>query len=154
MSYAPPPAPPPVPQPSRGGRITVIVVAIVLAVVLLCCLGVAGVGYWFYRTVDDAISPPRDAAVAHFELLRSGDVDTAYRRMCQARRNDVSAAEFAAQIADRPRIVDYEVSGARISNVNGQVSAEVAVDISYDGGTQGQESVKLIREDGAWRVCR
>lgn len=157
MSYYPPAAPPPPPGPrptaDKSGRTALIIVAIVLAVVMLCCVSAAG-GYWLYGTIDRAISPPRDATTAHLDLLRTGDYDTAYQQLCEEQRQAVSSAEYAAQASAGPQIVGYDVASTNVSTVNGQASATVVVDLTYDTGANQQEIIRLVEEDGEWRVCR
>ncbi|MDG4770110.1 DUF4878 domain-containing protein [Solwaraspora sp. WMMD792] len=156
MSYQPPgPPPPPSPAgPSRGRRTTVIIVAVVLAVVLLCCVGVAGGGFWLYRTVSAATEPARDATTAHFDALSAGDYAGAYQRLCQDRRDTLSETEYVRQESAAGQIAGYDIVGVNVSTTNGRTSGAVTVEVTYDGGAQRQETVRLVEENGEWRVCQ
>ncbi|MFV2013398.1 MULTISPECIES: DUF4878 domain-containing protein [unclassified Micromonospora] len=157
MSYQPPgPSPPPPSSagPSRSGRTIVIIVAVVFAVVLLCCVGVAGGGFWLYRTVSAATGPARDATTAHFDALSVGDYAGAYQRLCQDRRDTLSETQYVQQESAAGQIAGYDIIGVTVSTTNVRTTGTVTVEVTYDGGAQRQEAVRLVEENGEWRVCQ
>ncbi|WP_439650395.1 Rv0361 family membrane protein [Micromonospora carbonacea] len=148
MTYPPTPGPPP--KPRRPGRTTRTVIIVAAVVALLCCAGaLTGGGIWFFRTVQGATAPARDAATAYLDDVRDGNHPEAYARLCEEVRSQLTEEEFARARAAEPPLGGYRVTSTEVSSsTGGRPRAEVTV----TGG--GREKVLvLVEEGGDWRVC-
>ncbi|MGW0504240.1 Rv0361 family membrane protein [Micromonospora sp. NPDC003241] len=146
MTYHPPPVPP---RNNRPLRIVLVVVGVVVA---LCCLGGAVGGWFLYQTVQDAVGPARSTTGEYLDALRDGDHQRAYDRLCQRQRDQVTADEFALQRQAMPKLVEYDITGMRVSTNNGRTTGTASVRLETANG-ETNESISLLREDGEWRVC-
>ncbi|WP_229404805.1 MULTISPECIES: Rv0361 family membrane protein [Micromonospora] len=160
MTYPPSPGMPgppqspglpgPPPKPHKTGRTTRTVIIVAAVVALLCCAGAfTASGVWFFRTVQGATAPARDAATAYLDDVRAGDHPAAYARLCDELRSQVTEEEFARARAAEPALGNYRVTATEVSSSTGSQSrAEVTVTAA------GREQVLiLVEEGGGWRVC-
>ncbi|MFB9543613.1 Rv0361 family membrane protein [Micromonospora sagamiensis] len=143
--YAAPPA-----RPRRTGRTIAIIVAVVF---LLCCVGGSVGGFLLYRTVSDAVAPVQDTTRTYLDAVRRGDNQTAYAQLCSSTRGRMSEQEFTQLAATQPKLVNYDIDGVVVNNVNGRTTGTATVRLSYDGGIQRTQVFTLVKEDGAFRVC-
>ncbi|MFF3851956.1 hypothetical protein [Micromonospora sp. NPDC002575] len=151
------PGPPPIPGPAgptpkpRGpGRATRTVIIVAAVAALLCCAGAfVGGGIWFFRTVQGATAPARDAATAYLDDTRAGNYPAAYARLCEDLRSQSTEEEFTRARAAEPPLGGYRVTSTRVSSsTGGRSRAEVTV------AAAGREQVLiLVEEGGDWRVC-
>ncbi|QOC90589.1 Rv0361 family membrane protein [Micromonospora craniellae] len=147
MTYHPPPVPPR--DNRRSLRIVLIVVGVVVAV---CCLGGAAGGFFLFRTVQDAVGPARSATSEYLNAVRDGDHQRAYDLLCQRQRDQVTPDDFARQRQAQPRLVDYDITGMRVSTDNGRTTGVASVRLETASG-ETAESISLLRENDEWRVC-
>ncbi|MGW0434948.1 Rv0361 family membrane protein [Micromonospora sp. NPDC003197] len=151
MAYQQPPPPPPASKSGNTTRIVLIVVAVVL---VLCCLGAGLFGYVFYRTVQDATGPARDATTGYLDDLRERDYPGAYGRLCTQVRADMTAEEFARRQSAQPTITSYKIVGLNVTNNNGRVTGTTTVRLTQEPGATSTQVFPLVKEDGQWRICQ
>ena len=144
------PGPPPPPQKNNTTKIVLIVVGVVAA---LCCCGAVVGGFWLFKSAATAVGPARSAADAFLDHLESGETDVAYTYLCSQARDEFTAEQFDEIVAGRPTMAGHEILGTIVNNNNGRVSASVNAGLTYADGSSETHSLKLIKEDGNWRVC-
>ena len=146
----PPPDEPGPPHPRRptGQRLAIIVVAIVV----ICCGGLAGVGYFVYTLVGSAVDPMRGAAVGFLDGLRERNYPAAFVLLCDAATEKYDLDAFMEREADRP-LKDYTVTGVYADDRSGAVDGRVTVILEYADGTRETRALPMVEEDDEWRVC-
>lgn len=90
-------------------------------------------------------SAPVAALDAYRDALRSGDYAEAYELMSEEFRSRHSQAEFVRRMEENPR--EVEETAARLEGAAGDM--EVSAELRYGLG----ERMRLIQEDGAWRIA-
>ncbi|MFC8846582.1 MULTISPECIES: hypothetical protein [unclassified Micromonospora] len=157
MTYPPTPGPPPSPgvpgpppKPRAPGRTTRTVIIVAAVVALLCCAGAfAGGGIWFFRTVQGATAPARNAATGYLDDARAGNYPAAYARLCARLRSQLTEEEFTRAWSAEPPLGGYRVTRTEVSSgTESRSRAEVTV-------TSGdrEKVLTLVEEGGDWRVC-
>ncbi|GLY23388.1 DUF4878 domain-containing protein [Micromonospora sp. NBRC 101691] len=144
----------PIPAPSAPRRTTRNVLIAVGVVLVLCCLGGSISGFWIYRSVSDAVAPVSDSTTTYLDAVRRGDHSTAYGQLCAPMRNRVSEADFTRMQAAQPRLSDYDITGVHVANTNGRTEGTATVRLTQENGTETTQIFRLVKEDGAWRVCQ
>ncbi|MEV4641012.1 hypothetical protein AB0J80_27090 [Actinoplanes sp. NPDC049548] len=120
--------------------------------VLLCAGGLTG-GYFFFRAVQKATGPARQAADGFVTDLESGNAGAAYGRLCADTRRDFTRDEFVQGLNGQPRIRSHRIVGVSVSDSNGRVSALVTAELKLDTGFVDQHRFPLVKEDGQWKMC-
>jgi Domain of unknown function (DUF4878) len=138
-------------EPRRTST-TKIVLIVVGSILTLCCIGGGVAAYVGFRTVSGAVGPPREATEAFIRDLQSGDVASAYGKLCASTRAAVTQEQFSGMISNR-RPSAFEVVGTNVSNVNGKVSATVTANLTYPDGFTDRHVFQLRKEGDAWKVC-
>ncbi|WBB65541.1 DUF4878 domain-containing protein [Micromonospora sp. WMMD812] len=138
-------------RPRRTGRTVLIVVAVILA---LCCVGGAVGGFFLYGFYRDNAGPAREAATTYVDDVRAGNYQVAYGRLCTEARAATTQEEFVRIQSAQPKIRSYETVGVNVSNVNGQIRADVSMRMVRESGAQVTQVFPLVRERGEWRVCQ
>ncbi|MFC4149839.1 DUF4878 domain-containing protein [Micromonospora mangrovi] len=139
------------PPPKRHTLRTVLIVTGVVAV--LCCGGAGIGGFFLFKGVKGATDPAQQAAESFVSDLEAGDADAAYDLLCSGTRGQYARDAFGQGIAKQPKIRSHEVDGVNVSNVNGRTSATVNMALTLDSGFTDQHVFRLVKEDGAWKVC-
>jgi hypothetical protein len=124
----------------------------VAAIVVVCCGGLAGLGYFIYTLVGGATDPMRGAAVTFLDSLRERNYPVAFGLLCDAAREKYSPDAFAAREAGRP-VKDYAVTGVYAGDRSGAVDGRVTVTIDYADGTRESRALPMVEDDDEWRVC-
>lgn len=139
-------------KPNRTTRTVLIVVAVVLTV--SCVVGVCG-GFWFYRTVKDAVGPARAATAAYIDDVQAGNYPGAYGRLCGDLRETMTQADFARIQAAQLKIGSYEIVGVYVNRSSGRVTGTATVEMVQEAtGARMTQTMFLVKEDGEWRVCQ
>ncbi|MGW3788677.1 Rv0361 family membrane protein [Micromonospora chokoriensis] len=139
-------------KPNRTTRTVLIVVAAVL--VVCCAVGACG-GFWFYRSVKEAVEPARAATVAFLDDVQAGNYPGAYGRLCDEVRETMTLEEFARIQGAQLKVRSYEIVGVNVSNYNGRVTATATVEAVQEAtGAQFTQGMRLVKENGEWRVCQ
>ena len=136
------------PQRPTGQRLAIIVVAIVV----ICCGGLAGLGYGVYSLVGSATDPMRGAAVAFLDGLRTRDYPAAFVLLCDATSDKYDLKAFMGREAGRP-LKDFAVTGVYADDRSGQVDGRVTVTLEYADGTRESRALPMVEEHDEWRVC-
>ncbi|MBQ1037316.1 hypothetical protein [Micromonospora sp. C81] len=139
-------------KPNRTTRTVLIVVGVVLTV--CCVVGVCG-GFWFYRSIKDAVKPVRVATAAYIDDVQAGNYPGAYGRLCGKVRETMTQADFARIQAAQLKIGSYKIVGVYVNNSNGRVTGTSTVEMVQEAtGARMTQSMVLVKEDGEWRVCQ
>jgi hypothetical protein len=139
---------PPRPRRPTGQRLAVIVAAIVV----ICCGGLAGVGYFVYTLVGSATDPMRGAAVTFLDGLRERNYPTAFGMLCDSAREKYDLDTFMAREAARP-LDAYAVTGVYADDRSGAVDGRVTVTLEYADGTRESRALPMVSDHDEWRVC-
>lgn len=144
---------PPAPPVSRGGNTKVILIVVGSVLALCCMLGVVG-GVFFFRTVSDQMQPANSAATAYVDDVMAGNYSSAYARMCDEVRENVTEAEYTRIQSAQLKISSYRVVGTNITTVNSKVTATVSMRmVQAETGMEYTQGIPLLKERGEWRVC-
>lgn len=122
-------------------------------VALLCCAGAVIGGIQLFRSANSANDAVRQATEAFVTDLQGGDYAGAYGQLCADTRSNFSQSQFSQGVQSQPRITSHSLTGSSVSNVNGRVSAQVAMDLTLDTGFVERHVFVLVKEDGVWKVC-
>jgi len=151
---SPPGIPPPaVPAPPRRPRRLRTILIVVGVVAFLCCAGAVIGGVTLFRSANSANNAVRDATESFVTDLQSGDYAGAYGQLCADTRTAFSQSQFSQGVQSQPRITSHNLTGSSVSNVNGRVSAQVAMDLTLDSGFVERHIFVLVKEGGVWKVC-
>jgi hypothetical protein len=152
---APPPGPgvrPPFAAPPIEGRTARLWLGLGVAglAVVLCCGagGTALVGLVFTQT--QAFNEQAQAVVGgYFDAVVRQDYEEAYDRLCDDIQNQESPRQFAARVAQEPRITSYQVGEISLADLT------VPTDVTYAGGRQETLEVLLEQDQGTgeFEVC-
>lgn len=147
--YGAAPAPYPPPKSKKGWIIGLSIGAVVL---LLCC-GCLGGGAWLFKNVlDQSKEDAKDAVAQYLEFLKDGDYDRAYDAQCRSLRNDETAQEFAARMAEPANAVtDYDVGNVSLGD--GDVTYRVKVDITRGDGDEDSQRINVEADGDEPLVC-
>ncbi|MEU4566675.1 hypothetical protein [Micromonospora sp. NPDC023956] len=69
-------------------------------------------------------------------------------------RNRISEDAFTRMQAAQPRLRDYEITGVHVASTNGRTEGSATVRLTQENGTETTQLLRLVKEDGAWRVCQ
>ena len=128
-------------RPAR--RFAIVLGVVLVCVALLCCAGVAYVGYDGYRAPHEK----REMEAFAEDLCRDlvgGDATAVYAAMSGDARDRYSLQQLASDLAERGRLTRCDV--VRAAYVLFLVAYVVIED------AHGQHTVDLVVEDGHWRV--
>jgi hypothetical protein len=139
---------PPRPRRATGQRLAIIVAAIVV----VCCGGLAGLGYFVYTLVNGATDPMRGAAVTFLDGLRERNYPAAFGMLCEDTAQRYQLDGFMAREAGRP-LKDYAVTGVYADDRSGAVDGRITVSLEYADGTRESRALPMVHEDDDWRVC-
>ncbi|GGQ86663.1 hypothetical protein GCM10010166_66010 [Couchioplanes caeruleus subsp. azureus] len=120
---------------------------------MLCCAGGVTGGYFFYRGIQQATGPAREATDEFVADLEARNADAAYGRLCASTRSKFTRNAFIQGLSGQPKINSHEIVGVNVSNVNGRVSATVTAKLTLETGFVDQHTFTLVKEDGRWRMC-
>jgi hypothetical protein len=151
MAYFPGPPPPPM-RRSNTTWTVLIVVGVVLAVCSVC--GIV-TGVFIYHSVRSAVSSVAavDSAVdSYLTHLEQDQTDAAYDQLCTAMRRITTREDFTRKITTHVKPARHSITGTRVSNVNGSVSADVHAQVWYVDDTTGSVGFILAKE-GDWKIC-
>jgi hypothetical protein len=152
---APPPGPgvrPPFAAPPIEGRTARLWLGLGVAglAVVLCCGagGTAVVGLAITQT--QAFNEQAEAVVGgYFDALAEEDYGAAYDLLCDDIQEQASPEQFAAQVAQEPRITSYEVGDVNLTDLT------VPADVTYAGGEQATLEISLDQDQSSceFEIC-
>ncbi|OKI85133.1 Rv0361 family membrane protein [Micromonospora sp. CB01531] len=119
----------------------------------LCLIGVAGLGVWNVQMMLQANGPVRDTADAFLREVASGDTDKAYQKLCRDARSRWSAVGFGSWVRTPPQVSGYEITDVSVATERGIPRATVKARLTRDGGASEERTLRVVQEDGKWRVC-
>lgn len=93
----------------------------------------------------------QDPVERHFASVHSGDLTAAYAELSIATRHDVSEADFKAMLERNPaltHVTGLSFSSRSYSGDQGQVEGT----LELDGGGKLPISVRLVKENGTWKI--
>lgn len=141
------------PAPGRKfNRRTKIVLIVVGSVLALCCIGDSIGGNLLHSTINNAIAPPQAEATVFLYDLEAERYSSAYNCLCASARAQFTLEQFT-EGARAQRPTTHRLAGTNVSNINGRVSATVTARITYANGFTDDHVLRLVKENGAWRVC-
>lgn len=123
-----------------------------LAVVLCCGGGVAAV-VGLIVTGTAAINERAHTAVEDYlQAVGAERYDQAYRMLCDELRESESLSEFRSQVADAPKVREYELQQTRLRN-DGDIVVPAVV--TYTDGTQEAVTYRVTQDSssGDIRFC-
>jgi hypothetical protein len=151
----PPPGPgvhPPFPAPpveGKGRRIG-LGFGIGGGVLLLVCGGGAVALYGLGSAAGVALNEQATVVVTRYvDALQDRDFDKAYRQLCQDTKDDVSRAEYTAEMTASEPITSFQVGDFN------QLTFNVPVQVTYADGDVGSLQARLEQNTstGAFEVC-
>jgi hypothetical protein len=125
---------------------------IVATVALLCGGGTIAV-LVVTNALMGAASAAEDRTEEYLDDVASGDYGGAYDQLCGLIRGQLTQAQYAALLRDKP-LESYDVLHATSKVGTGGSHAYVEVEMTPEGGVTERHRIELVREGDDWKVCR
>jgi len=135
-------------SPSGGQKKTakMIIIAVVVLVLGFIAIGAATV-FMGFKT----FSGPSDAAKAWVQEVATGDMEMAYESTNQEFKDIGTGEEFEEYIQEIPVFTDFdEVKFSQFSIEGNQAVVSGTI---TGGGTDSPITIRLVKEDGEWKVA-
>lgn len=98
-----------------------------------------------------ATSGLQEPVERHFAAIHSGDITMAYSELAIATRHDVSEADFKAMLERNPALTHVTGTSFSSRSYNGD-QGSLEGTLAIDGSGKLPITVKLVKENGAWRI--
>ena len=127
---------------SRGGKIAIIVGISAVGLIMV----VVGVAIFL---VVGAVTAPADVANSYVKALNDGDLSTAWSYVSKDAQDEGTRSGFNSEKEYfKGMIESYNTSSIEVSSND----AEVMMDIEYRDGERDTWSMRLVKENGEWKI--
>jgi Domain of unknown function (DUF4878) len=142
-----------VPPPQKSNQTLKIILILGGALLVLCCIGAIIAGAFGIKALRDATGPAKSVVTGYYDDLKAGNYGEAYDRICAQTKQQVTREDFIDVQNLLPHITDYKVSNLDVTTVNGKTTGTAQVQVTRERGGTTTQTVRLIKEDGHWKVC-
>jgi Domain of unknown function (DUF4878) len=139
--------------PKKSNQALKIILIVGGILLVLCCIGAILAGAFGFKAFRDATGSAKAAVTGYYDDLKSGDYDSAYDRICSETQQQVTREDFTDVQNLLPHITDHKVTSLNITSVNGRTTGTAQIQVTRDRGGETTQTVRLIKEDGDWKVC-
>jgi hypothetical protein len=140
------------PSEGRNARVWLGLGVAGLAVVLCCGGGIASVVGLVATGVEAANEQAHAVVEDYLQAVGDGRYGEAYRMLCRPLRQQLTEREFAEEVSSRPRVREYVLLRADLSETD-EADAVVPADVTYTDGTQARVRYRVEGEGAVLRFC-
>jgi len=126
----------------------------VAGIALLICFGAAlSGGFYLFASSRGTTEPVREATEAFLRDLETGNLDSAYGKLCRETQANYPPDSFTAVVRAQANLASHRILGVTVNTVNGRRSGQVTAELNHANGFTDRRSILLVQQDDVWKVC-